>query len=447
MMTSRQRIQSTRYLPLAGTCALVLLVAYGRPARAQYIETYFPAGVPGYDTAQGVTVLSRLRPEYQAPGIQVGSFTVRPHLDEAIGYDSDPNGTNRGGSSAFVRTSPSVSASSDWSRNALGASVTADSYQYFSQPSQNYTNWTASIGGGYTIGRSNLTLGYSHLSLNQNPTEVGAVQSDSPIHYDVNDVRSDYTFYFGRFSVTPNIDFQTYTYNNAVVLGQTVSQAYRDRNVLLGGATLRYSLSDQRSVVAVLEGVNSNFTQPEAGQPSNDSTSVLALAGLDYQAEGPWRYRVLGGLEERSFSASQYKTHIAPIVLGQAIWTPTGLTTVTGSIARTIESPAASGSSGYTYSIAQLGVDHELFRNIILQARAGFQLAQYLQGGGNQTSYTLGAGASWLLNRNVRLSLNYAFSDTSSSNATTFNGVPNITTTNSSQSTRNVAFLALHLGL
>lgn len=441
-----QRTRLTSRLTLAGGVTLALFVVFGHAARAQYLQTYFPPGVPGYGTSAGVTVMSRARPLYQSQGLQAGGFTVRPSLYEAFGYNSNPNGSNAG-TSAFLQTSAAVSAESNWSRNALGVSLTADNYAYFAQPSQNYTNWAASLGGGYTIGSNNLSLGYSHLSLHQTLNDVGAVQSTTPVHYNVDDVRSDYTFDLGRYSVTPNIDVQNLTFDSATIQGKNVSQSYRNRVVVVGGVTGRYNLSDQRNLIVVLQGVDSNFANQVAGQPSSDSTGVLGLAGLDYQADGPWRYRLLAGLEQRSFTASQYKTHIAPIVVGQAIWTPTGLTTVTGSIARTIEAPASVGNSGFTYTTASVGADHELYRNILLQGQVSVQLAQYLQGGGSQTSYTLGAGASWLLNRNVRLSLNYTFTETTSSQATTFNGTPNITTTNSGPSSGNLAFLALHLGL
>jgi len=196
-----------------------------------------------------------------------------------------------------------------------------------------------------------------------------------------------------------------------------------------------------------VQGLDNSFTNQLASQPSNDSTGVLALGGIDYKAEGPWTYRLLVGAERRDFSASQYASHTAPILAGSVIWTPTGLTTVTGLVSRTIEAPNAEGNSGFTYSDASVVVDHELYRNILLQGRVGFQYLQYLQGGGSQTSYSFGASANWLINRTVRLSLDYNFNQLTGSQASTFNGVPNITTTGSTTFTRDIALLSLHFAL
>jgi hypothetical protein len=427
--------------------ALDLVLAFGHAAKAQYINSYFPVGVPGYDTNEGVTVLSRERPLYTASGVNAGSFIVKPRMDESFGFDSDPSGIAGGGSSTFLRTSPGVAVNSNWSQNSLGLSLSADNYHYFDLPQQDYTNWTASVGGGYTIGRSQLTLGYSHLSLFQHATDVGAIQSSLPLHYSVDDVRTGYTFDLGRISLSPSVDVQYFKFDNAAIGDQTISQSYRDRLVFTGGLTARYSLSDQRSLVLIVQGLKSSFTDEPAGQPTNDSTGVLALGGIDYQADGPWTYRLLAGVEQRSFSASQYQSRFAPIVAANVVWTPTGLTTVTGLVSRTIESPAAQDSSGFTYTNARLVLDHELYRNILLQARAGFQLAEYLQGGGSQTSYTLGGSVNYLINRNVRVSLDYNHSQLTGSQVPTFNGVPNATSTTPGSIARDVALISLHFAM
>ena len=45
------------------------------------------------------------------------------------------------------------------------------------------------------------------------------------------------------------------------------------------------------------------------------------------------------------------------------------------------------------------------------RASAGLQYADYLQGGGHASGFSLGAGATWLVNRHMRLSATYDFTD------------------------------------
>jgi opacity protein-like surface antigen len=83
-----------------------------------------------------------------------------------------------------------------------------------------------------------------------------------------------------------------------------------------------------------------------------------------------------------------------------------------------------------------------------LQGRAGVQLAQYMQSGsGTQTSFSVGGGVNWLMNRNMRLSADYDFTTQTSGSNTTFNGQPNLTTINTGAYNRNLVLVALHFGL
>ena len=440
----RRRLRRRWILPPAA--ALGLLAPVGA-AHAQYIEQYFPYGTPGYTDEQGVTVLTRQRPLYESPGIHLGDFLIRPEWDQGFGYNSNVNGFSNGPSSTVLNTGGSLSATSLWARNSFGATFTVNNSRYFDAPAQSYTNWTASIGGSYQIGRGNLILGYSHLSLNEIGDEIGAVPSSTPIAYTVDDLRAQYTFDLGRLSFTPTYDMQYFQFTSASLAGQTLPQTYRDRVVSTGGVTTRYALSDQRNLIFVVEGVDSHYTVPLAGSPTFDSWSALILGGFDYVADGPFRYRVLVGVESRFFSSSSFGSHTAPIVAAEAIWTPTGLTTVTGSLARTIEDPAAEGTAGYVYTNARLVVDHELLRNVLLQGRTGYEIASYLQGGSSQNAFTVGGGVTWLLNRNLRLSLDYDFTDQTSGTPTTFNGIPNATTVGTGAFSRNLALLTLRFAL
>ena len=57
----------------------------------------------------------------------------------------------------------------------------------------------------------------------------------------------------------------------------------------------------------------------------------------------------------------------------------------------------------------KLSVDHELFRNIILNANARFIEDDYADNGGSQQFYAVGGGVTWRLNRYVRLVADYNF--------------------------------------
>ena len=373
-------------------------------ANAQAVNSYFPAGTYGFDREIGVTVLSREQPLYASPGVMAGAFTIRPRLAEQLFFNSNPTGAAQASGSGGVRTSAAITADSNWNRNSLGVAVGVDDHRYFVSES-GYTDWNVGVHGGYTIEDSQLAAAYSHQEYHQLGTAIASVATQTPILDTTDTARMSYTINVNRFAFTPDISYSAYRFGTATVAGAQLDQSYLNRNVLAGGLATRYSMSDVGGLLFILRASSDDYLHRLAGQPTNNSTSLGMLAGFDYQAKGPWRYRFLMGVEEQSYQASQYSTQTALLVEGSVIWTPSGVTTVTGSISRSIESPQSSNISGFVLTSPRLTVDFELQRNIILQGRGGIQYAEFPQGGGNQTNYTAGASANWLINSLMRLSL------------------------------------------
>ncbi len=426
-------------VPLAG----LALITWPTALHAQSIDFYFPSGIGGYDQQLGVTVQSRDRPLYAPPGIMADGFNISPKLDQSVFYNSNPNGMSGQGSWGS-RTSASVSASSLWSRNSLALSLGMETDQYFTLPSLDHTNWNIGLGGGYTIGDSQLMLTYSHQNYFQLPTSLGVVQTQTPILAQTDTTQVSYSFDFGRFTVTPDLSASRYQFGTATVANVILDQKYLDRNSLAAGVTTRYSMNDAGGLLVVLRGIDDTYVNPQAGAPSNDSTNFMLLGGIDYQAEGVWRYRVLVGVEETTFRAAQYGSNTSPIAQASTVWTPSGQLTLTGTVARGIQAPQSAGNSGFVLTSANLVVDYEYMRNILLQLRGGAQMAQYLQGGG-QSNFTGGAGITWLLNRNLRLSFDLDFVEqTAATNPSTPLNPNTLTIGHYNQS---VAAITLHVAL
>ncbi len=391
---------------------VVLVCAFTcNSVQAQILSTYFPEGVPGYGTAPGVTVASRLRPDFDPPGMHVDSFLLHPLLEEGLGYDSNVFGGTPQRGSWVVGTHPSLLIGSDWSRDSLGAFLSVDDKQFLDQPRQSTTDWTASLGGTLAVGRDQLTLSAAHFSLHQPRTDLDALPSDTPVAYQVDDVRAAYAIELGRMTVTPSLAYSSYRYDSTTIFGVPTSQAYRNRDVVLGAVTTRYEMMPQRSLLVVIRALDAHYVAPQPGTPTRNSTGYEVLAGLADDGDAVWRYRVLLGWEERDFAAPQYQAHQAPIAEATVIWSPSGMTTVTGTLTRSIEDAAQEGTVGYTYTGAGLVLDHEYRRDVLLRVAAGMQQANFLQGGGQSSAISLGGGITWLLNRNMRLSATYDFTD------------------------------------
>jgi hypothetical protein len=172
-----------------------------------------------------------------------------------------------------------------------------------------------------------------------------------------------------------------------------------------GGATIRYDWAPLRSLLVMVTSTDQHYLNNIYGQPSEDSTGYQTLFGIDYDDNAVWRYRVLLGVETRHFAA--YRAHTDFVTEMDATWSPSGLTTVRGSLTRTIEDAAQEGVAGFTYTAVRFTIDHEYLRNLLVSASAGLQRADFLRGGGGQNAHAAGAGITWLVNRSMRLSATY----------------------------------------
>jgi hypothetical protein len=394
-----------------GLIGILMLIGAAGAARAQPISSYFPSGVPGYGTMPGVTVLSRARPEFAPDSIHADGFLVDPAIEEGVGYDSNVLGGAGSPGSWTLGTHPSLRVTSDWSRDAVAGVLGLDDTRYLDAPRQSRTDGSAAFGTTKMIGSDTLTLGAAYLVLHEDRTSLDALPSDTPVGFTLTDARVDYTLALDRLNVTPNLEISNYHYTSTTILGIPTSQAYRDRNVVTGGVTARYELMPRQDALLVLRGTGTDYTDPQVGQPTRNSTGAQVLIGLSDDSDAVWRYRLLLGWEHRAFAASVYRAHDAPVAEAELIWSPSGMTTLTGRLTRSIEDAAQEGVAGFTYTTANLTVDHEYQRNILLQATGGVQQADYLQGGGQQTGLLLGVGVTWLVDRRMRIAATYTYND------------------------------------
>ena len=395
---------------LSGFVTIAVMVSLAGRAVAELMTALFPDGVPGYDADEGVTVETRLHPEQMPLGVREGAFQFLPQLDESFGYTSNalPGPYRRG--SWQVVTAPSLAINSDWSNDAFGATASVRDTRYVSLPSQDRTDETVSAGGRIDIGDGKLTLAAAHVAEHEDRGALDSIASDRPIAFDLDDVRASYARTDGAWSLNAGVEATNWTYGDTTILGSPVSEAYRDRVVLQSGVTVHYEFLPLRSVVFVARVINQDYTRTPIGQQSLDSNTYQLLAGLDYDDDSVWRWRLLVGGEIRQFSSPQYPRQETLIAEAGVAWSPSPMTTVSATVSRDTQDAAQEGVSGLIYSTARLTIDHEYLRDLLFRVSAGFQRADFFQGG-HQTGTTAGAGLVWVLNRNARLLVTYDQTD------------------------------------
>lgn len=421
------------------------LATFPGPARSAILDQFIDPEIPGVAVEPGVTVTSRLRPDYDYRGVRVGDFIIRPEVSESLGYQSNVQAASSGKGSAVLDTGASAQVVSNWSRNAIGLSASLDDTQYLQQSRYSALNWNVSLGGVYQIGRDSAFVGYTHQTLNQTPADLDTPRLDRPIPYRIDDALLGYDAVVNRLSLRPKIDVQRLTFDNGSVAGQPYLQQFRDRTVLTTSLVAGYEMAERQRLVLVVRNASALYDQTDSTGLLHNYNDTSVLAGMDDDVDGVVRIRALVGYETRAFSAAQFKTIQAPIAEATLIYNPTGLTTLTASVTRRIADSSDESVTGYTETAARLVVDHEYLRNVLLQAQAVASLGEY-PGGGSQTLYALGGGVTWLVNRNLRLTLSETVT-TRSSSAQVANGLGVGGQPLGGSYTNNVVFLKLAIGL
>ncbi len=372
------------------------------------------------------TVLNRARPAYDAPGVRVGNFIIRPQVTEGLLYDSNPLGTKGGRGSPAEDTQASLQIVSDFNRNGIAINLSVDDLRYFgsNQAIENQTsrtNWQGGVGGFYEVGRGRILADYSHAEQTEQRTDIGFINRNVQLPYSVDIGRLAYRTAPGGLSFEPNVSVTAYRYGVASAVPGEIPGQFQDRNVLQAGLITRYEVGERRDLVLSVEGASGNYLQKQAGLPGLDYSGVTMLAGIDYGLPAFYRLRLLGGVQTRQFSSGFYKGRTVPVGEAEVVWAPTRLTTVTGTATRRIEDSADEASQGFTYTRGRVVVDHELLRNVLLQAYGQLEYADYLQNGRTESVETVSGSSTWLLDRHLKMSASYTFERYTSNQAAAFN--------------------------
>ncbi|MBB2160558.1 outer membrane beta-barrel protein [Gluconacetobacter sacchari] len=418
---------------LGGLYRLLGVVACAAPflpatASAQVLSQYFPELGRGVGETWVDTEQIRISKEYQAQGLHLGGFKLNGAINEGAGYIDNANHLPGGMPSAVISTAAQLGLASDWSTDSLYANASVSDMRYPSQPTQNQTTWTATIGGYHDIANDRLGFDYSHLNLVQTPNVLGSFATIQPIKYQVDRAALSYTLARdGRFSLMPEANITNFSFDQGALLpeanGIAVPQTYRDRAVIVENLTARYRWTRATSALVMLRGTEIRYTHGLAGYPGRDSNGLAVLAGIDYSAVHLIDLRVMAGYQRRFYRNATYPDYATPIIEAQASWAPTRLTRLELNVQHGIEDSAFENVAGFSYTTLQLGVTHQYQRDIILSGHFTFQKGDYqntpthlvgsilTQAGGSQTIIGGGLSAQWLINRHFSLNLNYDISN------------------------------------
>jgi hypothetical protein len=364
------------------------------------------------------TVITRERPELDPLGLKRGGYWILPALTLEGSYSDNIFAVNTGAESDYImRINPWADFKSDWTRNALNFFVEADIGRYRDHDTEDYEDYTIGIDGRIDIQSDDHVEGEvgharKHVPRKSPNDNKGIV----PTTFDVSSISALYTNNPGRFSFRLGGALDRRDYDDVAGKSGTINNDDQDRDELEVGAQVSYEMFEQHSPFVRIQ-----YNDIDYRQNFDDNGLQRSSHGYDLQfgselfLTGVVFGEVFLGYVQRNYDDPVLEDIDQPTGGGELTWLPSGLTTVNFSISQQISESIVDTSSGIVVTEGGIVVDHELLRNLLLNARL-FTRNDDFRGIVREDDYQgVGVGARYLMNRNIYLSINY-LSDARDSN-------------------------------
>ena len=379
---------------------------------------------PDADTGMKISdmrgnVRNRTRPGYDAVGIHAGAFTVYPQASVTGSYDDNIYATDSGTKSDFITALASnVYVYSDWSRHALNFQAGVKKSFYNSHSGENRLDWNVGADGRIDVTRDTRldgALSYQQLHEDRgDPNSPGA--SSEPVPYTLLKGSAGINQRFNRMTASVIGDYNEYNYDNVVsTTGVPISQDFRDRKEYDESLKVGYDVSPDTNVYMRGTLNQRKYNQhPPVVALNRDSKGYEVAVGSDFRLSNLAQGGVYVGYQSQTYDSAALSDNNGLSYGADVEWYVTPLTTVTLNADSTINETFTT-ASGYLSLSVGLRVDHELLRNLLLNANVGYQNDDYSGLSRTDDITTAGLGAQYLLNRNFSVDLGYSYTNRDSS--------------------------------
>lgn len=395
----------------------IALAFVGEAAVAQQqTPSALPPQTP-QEVERGETVLTRARPDYDPAGIRLGGFILYPELALQETFDSNVFASSSDEESDFITNiEPSLNLRSNWNNHALNFRADALIAKYLDNSREDHNDYSFGTDGRVDILRDSRVFGGASYAVRHeprySPNDLGGVE---PTKYDVTSFNIAPEQVFNRLSVRLDGAFDRFTYeNNRTAAGVPILEDQRDRNEYQIGLKPAYELAPLRQIYGSLVYNWRDYDSASSFGFDRDSDGYSASIGARYDITGILLADVFVGYREQNYDDSRLATASGPAAGAKLTWNMTRLTTVTGSLTREIQETIVTGSSSYFATKAEVRADHELLRNLLLNANVSYENDDFEGIARSDNIVVLGAGAKYLINRNFALSGGYSFRTRSS---------------------------------
>jgi len=397
--------------------ALVALIASARATLADDPD--------GGSTAD---VLTRARPEYDARGMRVGTFFLYPALTAGFAHTDNVFNDAFNVEDYFYALAPEARLRSAWARHELNLAASAKSYWYSNQVGENRTDWTTAAEARIDIVRGSEILANAFYAAVHEPrgTDLtgGEFPGDpaEPTALSRSGFGAEIGHTFNRVRVSLRGALEDIDYDDTPrvppAAPPTINNDDRDRTISEVTARVGFEAGEDTALFVRGRVDDHDFTAVLDDDGFNRDSSGWTLdGGVEFSMTHVLVGELFAGYTARSYDDPAFAATSA-LAFGAGLrWFPTMLTTIRLDGARTIEDTSITAASGYVSTRGELGIDHELLRNVVLSGRIGYENAEYQSVLRNDDILHGSLSGRFLINNHLHFDAGWEFTDRNSSSS------------------------------
>lgn len=354
-------------------------------------------------------VRDRRQPAFDPEPIHLGTFLV--NATGVIGLTANSNvyaQENNQESDVIGRVGAEVSGATNWSVHELGFDLSAFHNEYLDLSDESANELYANLRGRLDVTR-NVALGgrvFVNQGVEQRYSPAGIGGLEKPIEFTFTGAEAYANYQSDRFRWYNTVGITEWNYKDGRLIGSALpyDQDFRDGKSTRGRTRLSYAISPDLAVYTqgTIHDDTYDSQQVIGGAlRSRDSSGYTVAAGVDFELAALIRGDIAVGYLSEDKDDDYFKDVDGLSVDGRLELFPTRLTTVTLNGGRRVVDTGVYDSPSAISTSIGARVDHELRRNIILSAEAGFSNDDYQEIDRSDDMTSFGVSARYKMNKKV----------------------------------------------
>jgi hypothetical protein len=300
---------------------------------------------------------------------------------------------------------------SDFSRHLLRFSAGADVGRYVDNTSENYIDYFFTGSGRYDItGDASVSTDVAYRKLHEDRGDPdSAIGAAEPIEFSRSSADLAYQQRFNRVTGRVDVGVGREDYDDVPsITGVTLDEDDRDRWSYTATGQVGYDLYPGYQPFLRFNYIRTEYDE---GTVKANSDTYEAVVGTTLDLTNLLTGEIFIGYLARNYDEDQF-SDFTGLSYGLSLdYAITQLTTLSGRISQAVEEGFSTNPIPRERTTFTVGVDHELLRNVILSAKAEYQMDDYQDIDREDDFYLVQAGATYKLNRNLYVRGTYTYSN------------------------------------